>query len=761
MRTVLVLILVALAGGCTRSWYRRSADRDTYHAVDERDHDPQWALPYFTIDPPPGARFADYTDPDHPPMPPDDPAADRYMVRADGMHGWRHWHDNGDLPWIEDPRWRDCLQLDKNGTLELTPERAISLGLQNSFDYQTAREALYFSALALTLDRFDFELQFALTNNTFYDHFGSSATDTDTLTTQSTFGFTKNLAAGGQLIVDFANTFVFQFAGINHTTATSNMTFTLLQPLLQNAGRQVRMEMLTEGERLVLYAVRDYARFRKTYSVGVTTGTQGNLGYLQLLLQVQNIRLQEDNLAAQERNLQLHEALLRAGIRTGVQVEQVYQNYERARLSLLQARANLETTLDRYKIFLGLPPSIPVRLDDAVLQPFQLNGEAYTTLRADLDRFAASYRELEEAPPLPKLQEGFKTLKTLNGRTGKLADEVAEDMANWKKHLGEQTEDRTARAREETQYKYLVKQLADLRGDLAAQERAIDKGAAALEPTRRKEGWEELQTRTQEQGTLLTELSVIQNMARVYLIRLKPVHWQLEPAVDYAREHRLDLMNQRGRVIDAYRQIEVTASALKAGLNVTASANIATPADSTNPVDFRASASSYHVGVQFDGPLNRMAQRNAYRTSQIFFQRVRRGFMSLEDSIQQAVRNDLRQLELEKLNFEIARQRVVSAARSVEGAERELKDPTRETSTQDYLTALSDLLSAKQDLIGAWVTYESQRIQLLLDLDVLQVDADGNIIEEGDACSAGPACTPSPETTARAQEHADFSVGPR
>src|SRR5438132_11509277 len=132
MRWRLLLVLVLLASGCTRAFYRQQADRDTYKAIDERDHDPRWQLPSVKIEPPPESRLHDPYKPDRPPMPPDDPAADRYMQRANGMRGYRRWHKDGDAPTIENPNWRDYLQLDKDGTLVLTPKRAVELGLLHS-----------------------------------------------------------------------------------------------------------------------------------------------------------------------------------------------------------------------------------------------------------------------------------------------------------------------------------------------------------------------------------------------------------------------------------------------------------------------------------------------------------------------------------------------------------------------------------------------------------------------------------------------------
>src|SRR5438874_2635536 len=135
MRGWHLLVLVLLASGCTRAFYRNQADRETYQATNERDHDPRWELPSVKIEPPPESRLFDPYNPDRPPMPPDDPAAHRYMHCANGMLGYRRWHKYGDAPIVENPDWREFLQLDKDGVLVLTPERSVELGLLHSPQY--------------------------------------------------------------------------------------------------------------------------------------------------------------------------------------------------------------------------------------------------------------------------------------------------------------------------------------------------------------------------------------------------------------------------------------------------------------------------------------------------------------------------------------------------------------------------------------------------------------------------------------------------
>jgi len=730
MRWLVLLAVACLLSGCTRAYYRRSADRETYKVIDERTGDPQWSLPSTAIDPPPESRLHDPTDPNHPPLPPDDPAAERYLYRVDGMRNYKHWDKDGLTPWIEYPEWRESLTLSPDGSLFLSTDRAIELGVLHSREYQTALESLYSAALALTLNRYEFVCRWFARNNTVYTHFGSSADESNQLRTSSNAGFTRALAAGGQLLVDFANSFVFEFTHGRHTTVTSDITVNLIQPLLRGAGREVRLAALTDAERSVLYAVRDFARFRKQFSVNIAVGGRG---YLQLLLLLQSIRNQEANLKSLEQNLRLHEALLAAGEVSTVKVDQVFQSYQQGKLGLVQARAALETRLDDFKTVLGLPPSLPVKLDDSILTPFQLTDPALNALQEELDRFFAEYRELDQAPLLAKLQEAVEQQKTFHERTGKLIDLVDSELERWKGMAAESGDDPAQTDRERADQKKLARELKEVRDDQAAQSKEIDKAGAELDANKRNEGWQALLKRTRKQNALLSELFVIQTQVRVYLIKLQKVKWQLDDATPFALEHRLDLMNQRGRVVDAWRQVGVTANALKGGADVTVHADVATPPDGNNPVGFRASASTYSAGVQFDGPLDRQAERNAYRLSQIVFQRVRRAYMALDDGIQASIRLDLRSLETERLNFEIARQSLISAARQVEAARQQLlveekaTDPTR---TQDVLIALSALLQANQALISSWVNYESGRVQLLLDLEALQLNERGLFQDE-------------------------------
>ncbi len=734
LHAVLAACALAAAGlpGCSRGHYRRDADRETYQILADKTEASQQAIPSLSIEPASSSRLADPTDRDHPPLPPDDPIAHRVMHCPNCLRGSCSWHKDGDAPSIENASWRDALSLAADGQLALTPERAVELGIENSREYQAALEDLYLSALALSLNRYEFALHWFARTTTFYDHFGTSSTppggnESNTLTTSSDIGFTRALATGGQLLVDFANTFVWEFTGANTRTATSSIGVHFLQPVLRRAGREVRLEALTQGERNVLYAVRDFARFRKQFYVAVTTG-QG--GYLSLLLQLQNIRNFEANVASLERNLRLYEALQEIGNVSTIQVDQVFQSYQTGRLNLTQATAGFETLLDSYKLTLGLPPGVPTALDDTLLAPFQLNDPELTRLQEESDRFVAQYREAEQAPSLAELRTGIDDLRALHERLGKLLDQAGEELERWGTRISDAAEPTgtTRGFSERAAYDELRERIAELVIDFEELGETIAKAAEQFAEEHRTQNWELLQKLSRQESSLEAELFVLQTQTRVYLIRLKPVDIDLASAIAYARENRLDLLNERARGVDEWRRITVAADALEADLDLFFDANIATPPGGNNPLAFSSSASSYRVGFRFDGPLDRKAERNLYRTQLVRYQRQRRSYTGLADRIEQALRRDLRQLETDRLNFYIARESLIIAARQVEQTRDQLLvdvNARGTTATQDVLQALNQLLQAKNTLISTWVSYESGRMQLLLDLEALELDDRG------------------------------------
>jgi outer membrane protein TolC len=152
------------------------------------------------------------------------------------------------------------------------------------------------------------------------------------------------------------------------------------------------------------------------------------------------------------------------------------------------------------------------------------------------------------------------------------------------------------------------------------------------------------------------------------------------------------------------------------------------------------------VGVRFDAPIVRRAERNAYRAAQIEYQRARRAYMLQHDEVVREIRLDLRNLTLARRQFDIGREQLVTSARAVEENEINLRSSREPNAglTLLLLTSLNNLLGAKNSLIGNWVQYETARLSLYRDLDIMNVDASGTWINEHDDPALFLAADPGP-----------------
>jgi len=65
---------IGVCHGAGRSYYRASADRETYPTISERVVKPEYAIGRTQLEPAATSRLADPTNPDRPPKPPDDPS---------------------------------------------------------------------------------------------------------------------------------------------------------------------------------------------------------------------------------------------------------------------------------------------------------------------------------------------------------------------------------------------------------------------------------------------------------------------------------------------------------------------------------------------------------------------------------------------------------------------------------------------------------------------------------------------------------------
>ena len=133
--------------------------------------------------------------------------------------------------------------------------------------------------------------------------------------------------------------------------------------------------------------------------------------------------------------------------------------------------------------------------------------------------------------------------------------------------------------------------------------------------------------------------------------------------VRIAMEYRLDLMNARAGLYDAWRQLRVTANALKGILNVTRDEPVHHSAHDDQPVCLRDQAKQFSLVLNAELPLIRVAERNNFRKAIIAYQRQRRLLQNQEDNVKFQLRQDIRSMQVSYINYEIAKKNLVLSIR--------------------------------------------------------------------------------------------------
>lgn len=196
----------------------------------------------------------------------------------------------------------------------------------------------------------------------------------------------------------------------------------------------------------------------------------------------------------------------------------------------------------------------------------------------------------------------------------------------------------------------------------------------------------------------------------------------VDAAVAAGLKLRLDLANTRDAVDDAVRKIAVAADALRAELNLTASAAVdSAPARDAARLRFHRGA--YSVGVDVDLPLDRKAERNLYRQAQIARDEARRTYEGQVEQVRLEVRQARRDLMEAHTSYTI-QQTSLKLAESRVDMQMILLQEGRSTA-RDYLVAQEDLLEAQNARTAALVDFTLASLRFYRDTGLLQVRPDG------------------------------------
>jgi len=307
--------------------------------------------------------------------------------------------------------------------LKLSLDQALSYAIKNSREYQSEKERLYLTALTLTGERHNFKPRFFGNTNANY----ARASDGERSgSVNSNLGVNQALKSGGALGVSIANDLLRYFTGDPRRSAASTLSLNVTQPLLRGAGSRIAAERLTQANRNVVYAVRDYTHFQNTFSVDIVTR------YFNLLQNKNVIFNEYNNYESRKANREYLQA--RKDRESPEAASNAEQDELEAKNRYISAVTNYRNALDRFKITLGLPQTTELHLDDDEIDRIRkigakplniLNSQAFLIaldhrlpLFNQIDRFEDSKRQIAFAADRLKADLNIVGGASLDNRGG-------------------------------------------------------------------------------------------------------------------------------------------------------------------------------------------------------------------------------------------------------------------------------------------------------------------------------------------------------
>jgi outer membrane protein TolC len=613
-------------------------------------------------------------------------------------------------------------------------------------------------------------------------------------------GLSREFATGAQLLVNFANQVVVDITGPKPSVSLTNMSLTFIQPFLRGGGYAVTLEALTQAERTLLYAIRSYARFRKVFYVVIAGqgdytnnpyGLQGlaaNLGraignnltapqagYLPTILQAATLANQQRNVASLEQFLKLFQNLREGGQTSELQIVRVEQQLLQGRTQVLLSQRQYLDAVDNFKLQLGVPATLPIELDDGPLRPVRKQLQRFEAVYTDITALqaAAERYEANDEPALARTR--WKSLFADSA----LTKGTAFSTSIFKEWNGISSLDDNAL---EARRKETVERRRKLQDEKAARELANKPepateapGLTAVEDVlnlirfeQALRSYESMPWRRQPaESQASVKAGLFRNALEAGMLvavrgkneRLAQLREQWPPLPPFtldgrevteipideayvalgtqALNNRLDLMNARAQVVDAWRQIAVRANALQGVFDVQYSISSASPSNESELFGFSGSRTRHQVALRFEPPIVRRVERNAYRASLISFQRQRRILMAFEDNIITDGRQDLRQLRQFAETYKIQQRAIEIAYAQVDNARNTFVAPpdpgvggggnqaSVAALTEQLLNAQGALVQTQNQLFVTWINSQNIRLNLALDLELLPLDSRG------------------------------------
>lgn len=318
------VLLLFIWAGCSSSHYQKTADKEVYKILAQKEAQIFGTTNAFTID----TKYS---------------ATDPNEIKAQHIISER----------LEE------------GDQLITIRGALDMAVANSREYQLNKENLYLSALSLTGERYAFTPQF------FAGSTGAANRDTSadiSATANSKVGMDWFLRTGGSLSVALANDITKYFTGGTSREATSVITLDITQPLLRGAGAKVAAENLTQAERNVIYSLRSYTQYQRTFAFGIVSA------YYRILREKDTVRNQYNNYLRLKDSSERSAMLAQDNRLPPSQADQARQSELQAKRAYESAVKSYQDLVNSFKLTLGVPISQELKFADKALDDIREVG---------------------------------------------------------------------------------------------------------------------------------------------------------------------------------------------------------------------------------------------------------------------------------------------------------------------------------------------------------------------------------------------------
>ena len=263
------------------------------------------------------------------------------------------------------------IPIEPNQEVKISLIDALQIAAHNSPEYQSHKEDVFRTALALDLSRNSFRTLWTagadsqIATNTVADPTVTS------LNSGGSAGVTQLFKNGAALTtavgIDLIN--ILTQGGASSLGLSLDTSVSI--PLLRGASRYVILEPLTQAERDIVYEIWDFERYKRTFAVNIAAN------YYSVLQQMDSLENNKNNYKSAIQSARSSRRQGDAGRLKPIDVDLAVQRELQSRAGWIRADQQLQNRLDSFKILLGLPADARLKLDPNDLNPLRERGNKY------------------------------------------------------------------------------------------------------------------------------------------------------------------------------------------------------------------------------------------------------------------------------------------------------------------------------------------------------------------------------------------------